>query len=96
LSDVAFPSVGQEFCLQAESGVAGVQNAQAHVCAFITRAGVHSDSVPAGDKLKATQLKEISKEAVVIHFPLGRRLFGDGIPRRLLPRVLPVKPTSAL
>jgi hypothetical protein len=37
----------------------------------------------------------VTKEVVGIHVLLTRSFFGDGIPRRLLPRVLPAKPTSA-
>ena len=44
---------------------------------------------------KAGKLQEITKVAVGIHVLLTRSFFGDGIPRRLLLRVSPVKPTSA-
>jgi hypothetical protein len=41
------------------------------------------------------ELQEVSKEVVGIHVRLIRSLFGDGIPRKLLLPVSPVKLTSA-
>ncbi len=41
------------------------------------------------------ELQEVSKEVVGIHVLLTRSLFGDGIPRKSLLPVSPVKLTSA-
>ena len=41
------------------------------------------------------ELQEVSKEVVGIHVLLTRSLFGDGIPRKFLLPVSPVKLTSA-
>ena len=43
---------------------------------------------------KERKPQEITKEVVGIHVLLTRSLSGDGIPRRLLRRASPVKPTS--
>jgi len=47
-------------------------------------------------KVFAQKQQEITKEVVGIHVLLTRSLFGGGIPRKLLLRVSPAKPTSAV
>ena len=47
------------------------------------------------EDIRHAPLNRFLKEAVGIHVLLRRSLFGDGILRRLLPRVSLAKPTSA-
>jgi hypothetical protein len=61
----------------------------------LSRQGVKNrDTAIVRESGKAISSLQVMKEIVGIHALPIRSLFGDGIPRRLLRRVSPAKPTS--